>query len=178
MNFQEGWEKALRETEIIRSRVKPLATFEATRLPYIFLAESQLNVGDTIVRKGEVLVEKPAIILPNHLPQFDGFDFEKEFSSGADFLNTFFMIRGIHFPSLHYNNKVNSLDVFEDQLKKAADHFSADLQRREDIHTGLLIGPEECWQFSVVIFICHQILRQADGDIKKLLDDYRKNQGS
>ena len=78
MNIQDGWEKALKYTKIIRPRPKDLLTFEATEVPYIFLSESLVNLGDTVVRKGQIMVEKPAIILPSNMPQFEGFDFEKE----------------------------------------------------------------------------------------------------
>ncbi len=58
MDIEKTWEKALKYTEIIRPRVEPLNTFRTTHLPYIFLTESSVNVGDSVVRKGEVLVEK------------------------------------------------------------------------------------------------------------------------
>jgi hypothetical protein len=57
MNIQEGWEKALKTTQIIRARAQSLETYSATQLPYIFLAESAVNSGDTVVRRGEVMVE-------------------------------------------------------------------------------------------------------------------------
>ena len=76
MNIQELWEKALKQTRVIRPRVQALETFKATRLPYVALSASLINPGDTVVRKGDILVEKPAIILPFNLPQFEGFEFE------------------------------------------------------------------------------------------------------
>ncbi len=173
MDIQDSWEKALKHTEIVRPRVQPLHTFEATHLPYIFLAESILNTGDTVVRKGEIMVEKPAIILPQNLPQFEGFEFEKEFSSHQDFLSTFLLVRGIKFPSMKYNNKIESLDVHEGKVMQTINHFLSELQKKEDVSTGLVVGPEDCWQFSVLIFICSQILKQTDGDLKKLFDKFR-----
>ncbi len=174
MNMQEAWDKALKQTEIIRARVQPLHTFEATQLPYIFLAESIVNKGDTVVRKGEIVVEKPSIILPGNIPQFEGFEFEKETSFGDDFLTTFLMVRGVKFPSFKYNNKTDSLEVYEGKVQKAIQHYSQELQKKEDVSTGLVAGPEDCWQFSVLFFICSQVLRQADGDIKKLFDRFRR----
>ncbi len=173
MDIQDHWEKALKGTEIVRPRVQPLQTFEATHLPYIFLAESFVNAGDTVVRKGEIVVEKPAIILPQNLPQFEGFEFEKEFPSEHDFLSTFFVVRGIKFPSMRYNNKTDSLDIREGKMRGTIEHYLHELQKKEDVSTGLLVGPEDCWQFSVLIFICSQILKQSDGDIRKLFDRFR-----
>lgn len=172
--FDEIWEKALRYTEIVRPRIQPLATDGPTFLPYIFLAESSVNVGDTVVRRGEVIVEKPAIILPQNLPQFEGFESPQEQPFNPDMVTNFLLVRGIRFPSMKYNNRTYSLDVREGKLQSAIDHYGRELQRQENLTTGLVIGPEDCWQFSILVFICSQVLRSAEGDIQKLLDDYHK----
>ena len=173
MDIHESWEKALKLTEIIRPRIQPLSTFEATQLPYIFLAQSSVNHGDTVVRKGEVTVDKPSIILPPYMPQFEGFEFEKKFQGVEDYLTTFLLVRGIRFPSMKYENKVNSLDIYENKLKQAIEEYSRRLQQQENLSTGLVIGPEDCWQFSILIFVCGQALRYAEGDIRRIFERYR-----
>ncbi len=173
MDIHESWEKALKHTEIVRPRVQPLQTFEVTQIPYIFLAESLVDHGSTVVRKGDVMVDKPSIILPPDLPQFEGFEFEKRFSGVADYLTTFLMVRGIRFPSLKYENKIASLDVRKEKLAREVEAFLQVLQRQENVSTGLVIGPEDCWQFSILIFICGQIVRSADGDVRKIFERYR-----
>ncbi len=170
MNIEEAWEKALKHTEIIRPRVKPLDTFKATHLPYVFLAESSVNMGDCVVRKGEVLVEKPSIILPPDSPQLDGFDFEDALKFQQDMIINFLLVRGIGLPSFRYNNKTCSLDIFEGRLSKAIEKYTHELQKEENVTSGLIIGPEDSWQFSVLIFVCMQILRSADNDIKNLMN--------
>ncbi len=174
MDIQELWEKALKETEIIRPRIKDLQTFSNTQLPYVLLSASSINAGDTVVRKGEVEVEKPSLILPTHSPQFEGFDFEKELKINQDFLSSFLIIRGARFPSLIYSNKTDSLTVFDGELDKAIGFYREQLQRREDVHSGLVVAPEDCWQFSVLIFIASQIIQHAGTDVKRWLEDYRK----
>ena len=175
MNIHESWERALKSTEIIRSRVQALKTFADTHVGYILLSESTINQGDTVVRKGEMLVQQPSIILPPNIPQFLGFDFEKETDFQQDAVTNFLLVRGIALPSLKYDNQTLSLDIHEGGLKQAIGHYTGLLQQKEDVHTGLIAGPEDCWQFSLLIFICAQILRNADTDIKKLLDEYKKN---
>ena len=169
MDSHDYWEKAVKQTEIVRSRVKPLSNISATRLPYIFLAESCVNIGDTVVRKGEVLIEKPSIILPSDLPQFEGFESEKD---GQDLdpngIINLLLVRGVRFPSMRYNNKTHSLDIFEKKLSEAMTHYLHLLEREENVSSGLLIGPEDCWQFSVLIFILNQVSRQADQDIQQV----------
>jgi hypothetical protein len=176
MDITERWEKALKKTEIMRGRLHPLLTFKTTELPYIFLAESAVNVGDSIVRKGKVFVERPSIVLPENLPHFDGFDFDEELKLNENTVINFLLVRGVRFPSYTYNNKTDSLEVYEGSLRKAIDHFSNKMQKKEDVHTGLIIGPEDCWQFSVIIFICTMVAKSASSDIKHLLDDFHKRQ--
>ena len=171
MNIQEFWEKAVRKTEIVRPRVTPLHTHAVTHLPYISLSESAVNSGDTVVRRGEVMVEKPSIVLPYNLPQFEGFDFENQMHVNEDLFKSFLLVRGVQFPAMKYNNKSYSVDVYEGGLSKAIEHHKVLLQQQENVHSGLIAGPEDCWQFSVILFVCSQVSRSADGDIKRLLDD-------
>ncbi len=174
MDIQENWERALKQTEIIRPRVLPLKPFAETRVPYLMLAESSVNRGDTVVRRGEVVVERPAIVLPFNLPRFEGFEFEEKMHTPEDMITNFFLVRGVTFPSLKYNNRTDSIQVYEGSLSKAIDHHLASLQKDENVSAGLVAGPDDCWQFSVLIFVAGQILRSANGDIRSLMDDYRQ----
>jgi len=175
MDIQELWEKALRQTDIIRRRIKELSTFDTTILPYIFLAESSDNPKNTIVRKGHVEIDKPMLILPEYSPQFEGFDFEKNFSLSDQMVINFLLVRGVTFPSLKYHNNVFSLDVHNDSLKDTTAYYLDYLQKQEDINTGLIVGPEDCWQFSVLFFICLTISKSASIDIKRLLEKFKTN---
>lgn len=176
MDIQDQWEKALKSTEVIRPRVMPLSTFSATQLPYIFLAESSVNLGDSVVRKGEVLVEKPSILLPGDFPHFEGFEGEKGDVPNLDMLTSLLFVRGVRFPSMRYNNKTHSLEVFEGKLNDAVSFYEKQMRREENTAAGIVIGPEDLWQLSVLIFIGNQMIRQADGDMRKMLDEWRRQQ--
>jgi hypothetical protein len=172
MDFYDSWTKALQSTEIIRSRVQGLMTFKDTNVPYILLSESSINEGDTVVRTGEVVVEKPAIILPPNIPQFLGFEFEKGQDTGKDSLINFLLIRGVSLPSLKYNNQTYSLDIHEGKLSEAVKYYNDILQRQENVSSGLVVGPEDCWQFSLLLYICTQVARNANTDIRNLLKEF------
>lgn len=174
MDLQKLWDEALKKTEILRMRLQELATFEATAVPYIFLAESSLNQGDTIVRQGHVLIERPSIILPHFSPQFEGFEFDTELHLSEEAIATFLLVRGIQFPSLKYRHQISSLDVLEQSLQTAIKQYSERLQRAEDIKTGLVIGPEEAWQFSLLLLVGALVIRSAQGDLQRILDEWKK----
>jgi hypothetical protein len=174
MNIQDQFEKALKTTEIIRSRVLSLPTFSDTHVPYIHLSASSINLGDTVVRKGEILVQKPSLILPPHIPQFEGFERGDEVDMDSDSMINFLLVRGVSLPSMRYNNRTSSLDVFEGKLDEAIKHFGNQLQAKENTSTGLLVGPEDVWPFSLLIFICSQISRNSSNDVRKLLEQWHQ----
>jgi len=174
MELEELWQKALAETEILRARLALLGNLESIPLDYIFLAESSVNTGDTVVRKGKVQVQKPLIFLPREFPMFSGFEFEKEFGRDSQGISNFLLMRGVRFPSLKYNHLASSLEVYEKPLTKAISEFKDSLERQEDIKTGLLKGCEDCWQFSVLMYAASQITKSAPDDIRKFLDDFKK----
>ncbi len=172
MDMPEQWERAMRGTEIIRSRVLPLSATHATRLPYRFLAESSLHVGDTIVRTGQVAVTKPWIALPGSSPHLEGFTMDEDRPVDPDFLVNFLLVRGISFPSLRYRHEFSTLEVREGPLSEAVAHYRHQLEEREDVVCGLVIGPEDVWQWSVLIFVATLIGRSAGDDLRRLLGDF------
>jgi hypothetical protein len=172
MDFESLWDKALKGTEVVRSRITDLATFEATPLPYIFVAESSVNAGDTVVRQGQVMVERAALIMPT--PRFEGFELEDGLQVSEDALLNFFLVRGIRFPSLRYRHEHSSLTVREGSLQQAVTFYREQLQQREDVHTGLVLGPEDAWQLSILILVGQAVVRSAEGDVRRLLDEWRR----
>ena len=176
MDIQESWEKALSQTQIIRSRVRQLMTFDDTKVPYILLSESLVNPGDTVVRAGDVTVTKPSIILPPHVSQFDGFKFDEETAFTQEMIMSFLMVRGVSMPSMKYRNETYSVDVFEGDLERAVAKYTDDLQKKEDVLTGLIACPDDCWHFSLLLYIGTQVTRNAENDIRNLMEKYRKEE--
>jgi len=174
MDLEEQWEQALETTEIIKLRMPKLSTFEMTKVPYIFLAESEINSGDTIVRQGTIFVKKPSIILPGNMPQFEGFEFEEDLDVREETVNTFFLVRGVTFPSLKFKNETAKLDIYEGGLSKAIKHFKEEIDRKEDIYSGLISGSAEFWQLSIIIYVGTLMAKSLPADIENLHEKFRK----
>ena len=177
MNLEEKWNQAVKNTDILRSRLNQLLAFDDTDVPYTFLASSTINIGDTVVRKGKILVHKPLIVLPQNFPQFEGFEFEEDYQADDDMIRTLFLMRGISFPSLKYSNEISTLEIYEKPLDKAIKHFSRELEKKEDVRRGLITGPEDVWQFSILIYVSILMGKSASNDIRQLLDDFRRKTG-
>ena len=173
MDIEQRWEKAQEKTEIIRGRVQSLPTFSHARVPYIFLGESSLHEGHTLIRKGRVLLEKPMILLPEDLPTFEGFDFEEDLGLEEGAMQMFFLMRGIRFPSLKYNHTVEHFELEEIKLSKCVEKYKRILEKEENVKTALIVGPEDCWQFSILIYMASLAGRCARIDIRNLMDKFR-----
>ena len=170
MSLEELWQKAVSKTEVHRARLRTLYTFDQTVLPYVYLAESVVNIGDVVVRKGKVIVEKPIILLPGNMPQFEGFEIEdKSFEANSDSVAMFLFMRGISFPSMKYSNQTSKLDVIPGPLSKAVSRFKRELEKKEDISTGLIVSSEDCWQFSLLIYAAALAAKSVPEDIKNIL---------
>lgn len=172
--MEEKWNRVLKETKIIRHRLPFLSSSDLTELNYIFLGASLVNPGDTVVREGKILVDKPMILLPKHFPQFQDFDLDEELGVNEDFFRSFLLIRGIRFPSLKYKHEVSTVDVFESDVDEAASHFGNLLERKEDIETGLVVGPTDAWQFSILLYINMLMQSSVERNINDLFDDFRR----
>ena len=77
MNPGEMLKAAFETTRIVKERSYSLFTFGITKLPYYFVARSELDSHDTVVREGRVTVEKPYIHVPGYNPMFEGFEFDE-----------------------------------------------------------------------------------------------------
>jgi hypothetical protein len=174
MDLQELWTKALKNTEIVRPRVQPISSTADTRLPYIFLAPSEVNSGDTVVRQGEVILTKPSLILPRMFAHLEGFDLEKDLQYGPDTVINFMLLRGVQLPNLKVANSTVQVDVHEGRLEGARSVHAERLHRIEDTATTLLVGTPEAWQFSILIFVALQAQRSADRDVQAILDEWKR----
>lgn len=173
MDLEEKWQKTLEETQIVRFYRYRLSNSEATTLPYIFLGASDINIGDTVVRKGKIVVDRPLILLPKNMPQFLGFDLDEDLQVDQDALRFFFMVRGIHFPSLKYKHEFSTIDVIEGSSKDNIVPFKSELEIKEDLSTGLIVGSADYWQLSILLYVTLVIGKSTPSDLGKFLDDMR-----
>jgi hypothetical protein len=174
MGIDEIWQKVLGNTRIFRSRLARLEVSGGTELPYIFLAESEVNIGDTTVKKGKVTVDKPLIYLSDGLPQFYGFDFEEKLNIDTETVKTFFMLRGVNFPSFKYTHS-SQIEVHEGTLEDAIEKYGDLLAKQEDVDTGLVAGVSDYWQFCILVYVAGIVAKSVPYEIKKLLEKLNEN---
>lgn len=157
-----------RNTRIVRARKNLLYTFGKTSLPYAFLAESVVNEGDIVLRKGTITVEPPKIIAPVDEIKLEGFEFdENEEGMVPVILN-----RWVNFPAAKYQNSNATLDVVTGPLDSAVEEVINKLDQKNDIKTGVVTGLEKSWGFSVLGYVGHMIVKSAPSNIGEYYERY------
>jgi hypothetical protein len=159
-----------RATRIVRTRKNLLYTFGSTRLPYRFLAPSAVNEGDVVLRRGTVTVEPPKILAPRNPVEFEGFGIEDE--EGAEGMVPVLLNRWVHFPPAKYQNSNASLEVVGGPLEAALERQVNELDRENDIRTGVVLGPEDRWGFSVIGYVGQMVARSAPSNIGEFFERF------
>ncbi|MDD5613866.1 MAG: hypothetical protein PHQ54_02200 [Candidatus Omnitrophica bacterium] len=173
MDIEKVWHKAVKDTEIEKSCLTYLNSASSTMLHYIMLSESLLDNSDTVVRRGRIEITKPLVYLPEHNPVFKGFEFSDGDICDSSVL-TFLLLRGVNLPSLKYHNTVYSLDVESLSLSESVKKHKQHLQKLEDVKTGVIIGPDDCWHFSLLIYVAALAAKSAPNDIRNFLEDLKR----
>jgi len=170
MSFDEDFTRALQETAIHRGRRSRLLTVGSTDLPYILLNPSVVHRGDTVVRRGVLHVEEPAILLMQRPHQFEGFNDDGDDASEA----LLAVGRLARFPPARYSNRDVQMDVMDGSLDSILSKMEHQLDDLQDELTGLISGPVELWYFSLMVYAGQMVKQSATGDVNNLLRRLRE----
>ncbi len=140
----EHWREAILGTEILRMPQRSLSTFGPTNLTYYCL--SQISARQTRVRRGVVSAQKPKIILAEQIKEmFDGLGDEAK-----DFAHHMIEQFGPHLRALGYRFG-HELEQTKTYRKTLRETYRVLLPKIEEQgHSGVIAGPEEFWQISVI----------------------------
>ena len=116
---------------------------------------------------------KPKLLLPDHHPQFEGFDFD-QLKADENSIQTLMYVRGVRLPSVKLKN-VQGQQVYDGTVDDAIAQYSRDLGRAEDIETGLILGQDSVWPFALLFYVSLLIVKNLPKDIERLLEEFREN---
>eukprot|EP00898_Chlorokybus_atmophyticus_P004936 jgi/Chlat1/5443/Chrsp36S05414 len=157
--LEDSIARSFLETKIHRQRKASLLETTETKLPYILLSESEVCKGDTVVRQGVVVVQKPVLLLldgSHRHADFEGFESESQYNS------MFALARAVSFPAGKYRNIDVSLDVHELPVEDTLENLWKKLEREGDSQTGLLTGPPEHWPMCVLAYVAQVWVEEGD----------------
>lgn len=170
MNPAEMLQASFETTQIVRERKYSLFTFGITKLPYFFIARSQIDSHDSLVREGKVIVEKPQIIIPGNNPLFEGFEFQDGMSFNESEIPQVLLTRRIKLPSLRYINKESSISVDSIGVDEKINQICNKLESKPDTVTGVIHGEDKFYPFPLLIYVGAMILRSSGDNLKEMLE--------
>lgn len=173
MDLTDMWQLAMKTTKVRRKRLASLETFEDTRIPYVLVSEHPRGPAQSNVRQGHVQVGKPRLFLPDHHPQFEGFDFD-QIEANENTIQTMMYVRGIRLPSMKFKN-VRSHMLYDGTIDEAVAQYGREMGRAEDVDTGLILGQEAVWPFALLFYVSMLIAKNLPKDIERLLEEIREN---
>ena len=166
-DLEQRFKKARADSVIHRARKADLFTFGTTILPYLFVAESGINRGDTILRRGEISTGKPTVVLHGEQPSFSGFG--DEYTGSEAQLGLLFG-RVFRFPNMRYAHSHSRLEVISQAMERVLNEQLENLEREGNTRTAVISGPEDCWALSLILYASEMTRRSAGGNIREMLE--------
>ena len=171
MHFNdERIERAVRHTEILRLPKQTLATFGMTTIGYYLLTEpvySELEKGvtETVVREGRVVAERPRIVTPYYLSQFEGFS-----PDAKRYLNMLIKKYGRNTPGLFYSyrNEPKGLTIVADSITRVVDRINAEIDKHGDPLVTIIKGEDELWDVALLKFIYEMARNSVQSNLLQL----------
>jgi hypothetical protein len=166
----ERIEQAARYTEILRHPRQHLATFGITNIYYYLLTEpaySELtnDTGETVIREGRVIAERPKIVTPYYLTHLEGFSYD-----ARRYFEMLLSMHGPDTPGLFYTykNEPKSLNIVSDKWPTVVDKLNTEIDKKGDPLMSIIKGQDELWDVSLLKFIYEISTRSAPANIAQL----------
>lgn len=142
---------ALRHTELVRAPRQKLTTFGVSNVHYYLLTEPMDTVGETRVREGRVLAEKPRIVTAGYFVNaLEGFG-EDARAQAIEMLNRFEMDPDIL--EYKYTNELGNAWVLSEKIGDVVLKLANKIDEENDAMGAVLKGPDDAWQISLMKFI-------------------------
>jgi len=161
---------AVRQTEILRAPKQSLYTFGMTNINYYLLTRpvySELvgSTGETVIREGRVVAERPRIVTPYYLSRLEGFSLE-----ARRYFEALVREYGQHIAGLFYTykNEPKELNIVSDNLLAVVDKLNAEIDKRGDNLAAIIKGEDELWDVSLLKFIFELTRHSLDDNISQL----------
>jgi hypothetical protein len=166
----ERIEQAARHTEILRHPRQHLSTFGITNIYYYLVTEPVYTelvseVGETVIREGRVIAERPKIVTPYYLTQLEGFSFD-----ARQYFETLLKMHGADAPGLFYTykNEPKGLNIVSENWSAVVDKLNDEIDKKGDPLASIIKGQDELWDVSLLKFIYEITSRSVQNNIAQL----------
>jgi hypothetical protein len=151
-------------TEILRPPRQNLATFGVTNIYYYLVTQPAYQEpeaeGETVIREGRVIAERPRIVTPYYLTRLEGFS-----PDAGRYFEDLIKDYGRDAPGLlyRYKNEPKELNIVSDSLPAVVARLNAEIDRRADRLASIIKGTDFLWDVSLLKFI-YELTRNSVRD--------------
>jgi hypothetical protein len=163
-------ENAARHTEILRHPRQHLSTFGVTNIYYYLVTEpsySELvsDSGETVIREGRVIADRPKIVTPYYLSHLDGFSFD-----ARRYFDTLLRMHGADAPGLFYTykNEPKGLNIVSENWLAVVERLNGEIDRKGDPLASIIKGQDDLWDVSLLKFIYEITSRSLPDHVSQL----------
>jgi hypothetical protein len=158
--MEEFFEKAIRNTEILKMPKCKISTFGTTNIDYYILSSSD---DKTRIRDGKVISRRPEIIRPAQISElFEGFeDFAEKY--GEELFEAFG--KDIKILNYKFKNQPNSTTESSSTISEVYEKLKEQLGESRHNMSAIIRADEATWQISIMKFIVEITLKSAGGNI-------------
>lgn len=166
----ERIEYAARHTEILRHPRQHLSTFGITNIYYYLVTEPSYRefadeTGETVVREGRVIAERPQIVTPYYLTHLEGFSYD-----ARQYFDMLMRMHGPDMPGLFYTykNEPRGLNIVSDSWPAVVGKLNEEIDKKNDPLASIIKGQDDLWDVSLLKFIYEITSRSAQTNINQL----------
>ncbi len=163
-------EYAARHTEVLRHPRQHLSTFGITNIYYYLVTEPAYSelvsiVGETVVREGRVIAERPKIVTPYYLSRLEGFS-----SDARRYFEMLLRMHGADTPGLFYTykNESKGLNIVSENWPTVVDKLNDEIDKKGDPLASIIKGQDELWDVSLLKFIYEITQRSLQDNISQM----------
>ena len=159
MYSEDDMQFAFESTQVLHEPDRRIDTFGSTNFEFRLVTELLDAVDRVRVREGRISAEKPQILRPESLADFEFEGFGEQASVFADWLR---QNRG-RFAFLQYGFQFRRSDITEmivhDSLAVVSDRIITDVRAQGNPSVAVISGIDEAWEISLLRFTLQMIER-------------------
>ncbi len=163
------WRRAIEKTWVVRFPRQSLATFGMTNIKYYVVTEPiyqemMPDKREGVVRTGQVVADKPAVVTPFYAMNLDGF------SDGAyEYFQSMMQKHGPNSPGIlyQYKNEPEGMDILAGMPEEIAHRISDDLDERRQELAVVMVSVDEYWDVALLKFIYEFTSSSASQNVRE-----------
>jgi len=164
--------EAARHTEILRHPRQHLATFGITNIHYYLVTDpayselvEEAAAGETVIREGRVIAERPKIVTPYYLTNLEGFS-----PDARQYFEMLLRAHGPDTPGLFYTykNEPQELNIVSDGWSAVVRKLNDEIDKKGDPLASIIKGQDDLWDVSLLKFIYEITSRSLPDNVAQL----------